>query len=609
MKRIKVPILLGKIKGIKRLDLKTWFLGLVQSLKPDNVKISRKMLASYVLVLLLMVLIGLAGILIVDKAKTISTIQAKIEFAISNLRITDQHMVAYRTDRKYYRPEIIIDRSEVAAEQLELIRDYIPDELIPSFDSAYNNVLQMPDFAKRYFIATKKCDSLLDLSLNLLNEFNILSNQHKLFSQKERENISREMKIIAVEINSHRLQLGRHTDESEFLNSAISLGEILKKHAHKIPPGLKKCQNKLQRNAKIYKKKDESAGWLGWKVEQFSYASTIILAKVSKELAVKFEKGLNLNIIYIGVLILFAVVIILFVAFTIIKSIANGLRKVVTAAERTAKGDLTVEFSKKAINRRDEIGELNNSFSTMINSLRRIMTNIENTSQILKDSATVLNGGAQVLSSDANNQAASIEEINATVEDITHDIDRNAENANKTSQLSDDSVRHIGNLKDQNIEQISKSIEILQETKFVNEIAFQTNILALNAAVEAARAGAAGRGFAVVAQEVKRLADNSKEGAAKITSITKDGAALSNNSGNMLAEILPNIESVNKLIQEVAEANNEQRQKSESINQALVALGSVSQNSVIQAEKLETQADGLNGHANLLEDQVRFFKL
>jgi len=78
----------------------------VQSLKPDNVKISKKLTGSYVLVLVLMLIIGLISILTVEKAKKLSSIQAKIEFAISNLRITDQHMVAYRTDRKEYRPEI-----------------------------------------------------------------------------------------------------------------------------------------------------------------------------------------------------------------------------------------------------------------------------------------------------------------------------------------------------------------------------------------------------------------------------------------------------------------------------------------------------------------------
>ena len=141
------------------------------------------------------------------------------------------------------------------------------------------------------------------------------------------------------------------------------------------------------------------------------------------------------------------------------------------------------------------------------------------------------------------------------------------------------------------------SNKIMDITKLIEGIAFQTNILALNASVEAARAGDQGRGFAVVASEVRNLAQTTQESVKNITSLITDSnekihlAAKSvRESKDIFNEISEKMDSASTLMDRINIAAQEQEKGIEQINIAINNMdSSVQNNASLVVEVLQLQ--------------------
>lgn len=176
--------------------------------------------------------------------------------------------------------------------------------------------------------------------------------------------------------------------------------------------------------------------------------------------------------------------------------------------------------------------------------LSRISTQIATSSS---QTAAAVDEQEKVLAQQAasvNQTTTTMEELGASSRQSTEQAQASAAGAKQAMELANygketvqQTVNGINTLRD-NVLMIAEKIMQLSEqmtqvtaiSELVSDLANQTNILALNAAVEAARAGEQGKGFSVVAQEVRKLADQSKKSAEKITNLIREVQAAMNST-------------------------------------------------------------------------------
>ncbi len=258
------------------------------------------------------------------------------------------------------------------------------------------------------------------------------------------------------------------------------------------------------------------------------------------------------------------------------------------------------------------------SFEKINTTLYGIITNMNASADDVMTGSNQIADGAQMLAEGTTKQATAIDELSSSIDSISDKVQTTADNAEQANKLSVESCEKISQQNKEMetmlaaMEDIrTKSVQISEIIRTIDDIAFQTNILALNAAIEAARAGDAGKGFAVVADEVRNLAAKSAEAAsntnelisATVEAVT-NGVQIAENTAETMKAVMEYSEKTDQLVGDIHTAAAEQAEAIRQITVGIAQISDVVQQNSATAEQTAASCEELSGQSRMLKEQV-----
>ncbi|WP_315335452.1 methyl-accepting chemotaxis protein [Pseudomonas grimontii] len=276
--------------------------------------------------------------------------------------------------------------------------------------------------------------------------------------------------------------------------------------------------------------------------------------------------------------------------------IANASDQLASAAEELSA--VTDESTRGLTRQNDEIQQAATAVNQMTAAVDEVASNAVSTSEASRQATTEAEDGRQQVEQAVSGMSSMVVEIN-------------------------DSTQSVADLAGQ-VREIGKVIDVIRG------IADQTNLLALNAAIEAARAGEQGRGFAVVADEVRALAHRTQTSTVDIEKMIgevqagADGAVaamnkslnwanntqtLAQNAGQALERITASVASINERNLVIASASEEQAQVAREVDRNLLNIQDLSTQTAAGAHQTNASSQDLSRLATSFNMLVSKFQL
>ncbi|MBE0356271.1 methyl-accepting chemotaxis protein [Pseudoalteromonas phenolica O-BC30] len=350
----------------------------------------------------------------------------------------------------------------------------------------------------------------------------------------------------------------------------------------------------------------------------------------------------------VALIVIIALVTVI-ITVNVVKSIINPLDRIGNTIQRLEEtGDLTLAVDTQG---KDELTHIAMGLNNMVSSFRDIAFSSNASVEQLNISTHSLESVANETKQAMANQQVEIEqaatamnEMTSTVSEVAHNVVNTANAAHKAHKeagegmallnIAIEAISGLANEVEKAAAVIHKlgsvSEEIGNVTTVINAIAEQTNLLALNAAIEAARAGEQGRGFAVVADEVRALAQRTKESTESIQSMIEELQKYSHdavvvmeegqvyaertveqaqNADHALKEIVEDIAIINEMSTQIATASEEQSAVAEEINRGIITVSDHTSSTVDATKDIAKAGSELKALAADLKAHVSKFKV
>ncbi len=329
------------------------------------------------------------------------------------------------------------------------------------------------------------------------------------------------------------------------------------------------------------------------------------------------------------------------------EALNDSVIMILQAVQQLSERDLTV----KAPVTEGVIGTVSDSINALASETARVLYGVTGIADQVAQVSTKVKEQAGLVAQTAQEERAGVQMMVESLLDATQTMNRVAALAEQSNQSADqatqmtDNALHTVNDTVKGMESIRETIaetekrikrlgersqEISGIVNLINTISERTHVLALNASMQAAVAGEAGRGFAVVAEEVQRLAESSRNATQQIATLVGNIQLETNETINTvnqtIGQVVQGSEQAQKAgeqmrrtqevtaqlvaqVYDIAQASEQQKSMSANLLEAVQRIGETTEQTAVQIEAQNKEADTLQQAAASLLESVHVFKL